>query len=102
MKTIGMTINQTGNLRRHIQKVITKKASPASNWFVAPNSGQRMRPPVPALSSDHGLGVPFIEAIAPAITTANKVAPCFEASSAQIPPTDFLSSPVWPSVMANS
>ena len=48
MTIVGGIINQTGRERRHNQKVITRKARPARSWLVAPNSGQRISPPLPA------------------------------------------------------
>ena len=71
----GTATNQIGRQRRRIQNRITMNAKPPNNWFIAPNSGHRMNPPWPAVSTFHaspGRGAAASKAATP---TPNKVAP---------------------------
>ena len=52
MKSIGIAEKMIGTFRRHKKKVMTRKASPARSWLVAPKSGQRIIPPFPAALKD--------------------------------------------------
>ena len=76
MKTAGIRMNQREILRRLIQNKITRKASPASNWLVAPNKGHRLSPPLPAFCMDQSAPGAGVAATENARTTASMVAAC--------------------------